>query len=154
MVSSVASLSGRLLAARLLMLAASPMAQEVPVAELEPTLRETWLRIDRAMLAGPMAETPRRVGLEGTSEPVHRTEVALVGSAVTLELGRMTADGKFVRPRLTIGRPSPELRYWMGSIGIAAERCLLPTFRGRLKRNPEDGKVGAAVLVSARCTFY
>jgi hypothetical protein len=31
---------------------------------------------------------------------------------------------------------------------------MLPTFRGRLKRDPETQKLGAAVLVSARCTFY
>jgi hypothetical protein len=27
-------------------------------------------------------------------------------------------------------------------------------FRGRLKRDPETGKLGAAVLMSARCSFY
>jgi hypothetical protein len=71
-----------------------------------------------------------------------------------LEMGRMTPDGKFVRPRLLIGHQSHDLKAWMGSMGIQADRCMLPMFRGRLKRNAEDGGVGAALLVSARCSFY
>jgi len=154
MASRFASLPKGFLAACLLGLPACAIGQEGGDAVLDPTLRSAWLRIDRAMLAGPMAETPKSVALDRVTVEVQRTEVPLVGSAVVLELGRMTADGKFVRPRVTVGRQSPELRYWMGSIGIPAERCLFPNFRGRLKRNEEDGKIGAAVLVSARCSFY
>lgn len=80
-------------------------------------------------------------------------EPAAVEPVALRLVGRLTADGRFVRPRLTIGRQSHELRNWMGSIGIPAERCMLPLFRGRLKRQ-ESGDVGAAVWISARCTFY
>jgi len=31
---------------------------------------------------------------------------------------------------------------------------MLPMFRGRLNRVPETGRIGASVLMSARCTFY
>jgi len=68
--------------------------------------------------------------------------------------GRIVPDGRFIRPRLTIGNQSPVLRAWMGELGLPAERCLFPAFRGRLKRDRDSGNVGASILVSARCTFY
>jgi hypothetical protein len=114
------------------------------------------LRIDRGMLAGPLAASPRSAmnydgPSSGAGEP---REVNLIGSGVVLEMARIGPDGQFVRPRVLIGRQSPELRSWMRAVGLPPERCMLPTFRGRLKRDPETGKHGAAVLVSARCTFY
>ena len=115
------------------------------------------LRIDRSMLAGPLASSPRlamRIGGNSEYAQLETREVNLVGSGVVLEMPRVGSDGTFQRPRLLIGRQSPELRTWMREAGLQPERCMLPMFRGRLKREPESGKVSAAVLVSARCTFY
>ena len=82
-------------------------------------------------------------------------EIGVFGSsAVVLELGRIGPDGRFVRPRIMVGRNSPELRYWLHEAGIRAERCMLPMVRTRAKRDPESGKLGATVMLSARCTFY
>jgi xanthine/CO dehydrogenase XdhC/CoxF family maturation factor len=116
------------------------------------------LRIDRSMLAGPMANSPRsamRIDSGGFYEGVQETrEMNLIGKGVLLEVPRVTADGQYQRPRLLIGRQSPELRSWMTSMGLPPERCMLPMLRGRMKRAAETGKYGAAVLISARCTFY
>jgi hypothetical protein len=116
------------------------------------------LRIDRNMLAGPLAHSPRsamRIDSGGFYEGVPETrEVNLIGKGVLLEVPRIAPDGRYERPRLLIGRQSPELRSWMMSMGLPPERCMLPMLRSRLKRVPETGKYGAAVLVSARCTFY
>lgn len=119
---------------------------------------QSGLRIERSMLAGPLASTTRSVRMDGTgmqTGPEVR-EVALLGSrsGLMMEMARVTPDGRFVRPRLLIGRHSDELRNWMHAAGISADRCMLPLVRGRLKRAPETGKVGAAFLVSARCSFY
>lgn len=114
------------------------------------------IRLDRSVLAGPLAPRPLPAvrGVEPSTAAQEPREYSLIGSGVLLEMGRVGPDGKFVRPRLLIGRQSPELSAWMQSIGVAPERCMLPLFRGRLNRVPETGKIGAAVLVSARCTFY
>jgi hypothetical protein len=90
------------------------------------------------------------------SQPEGATrEIGVFGSsAVVLELGRIGPDGRFVRPRIMVGRNSPELRYWLHEAGIRAERCMLPMVRTRAKRDPESGKLGATVMLSARCTFY
>jgi hypothetical protein len=113
------------------------------------------LRIDRSMLAGPLASSPRSaMSYGGSSNQNEPREVNLVGNGVVLEMARVGPDGQFVRPRVLIGRQSPELRTWMRSAGLEPERCMLPMFRGRLKRDPETGKLGAAVLMSARCSFY
>lgn len=115
------------------------------------------LRIDRSMLAGSLAPSPRSAmrlegnGDSGMQEP---REVNLVGRGVVLEMPRVGPDGKFQRPRLLIGRQSPELSAWMKEAGLPPERCMLPMFRGRLNRAPETGRTGIALLVSARCTFY
>jgi hypothetical protein len=119
---------------------------------------QSGLRIDRNMLAGPLASTTRSVRMDGTgmqTGPEVR-EINLLGSrsGLMMEMARVTPDGQFVRPRLLIGRHSDELRNWMHSVGISADRCMLPLVRGRLKRAPETGKTGAAFLVSARCSFY
>ena len=82
-------------------------------------------------------------------------EIGVFGSsAVVLELGRIGPDGRFVRPRILVGRNSPELKLWLHEAGIRAERCMLPMVRTRAKRDPESGKLGATVMLSARCTFY
>ena len=82
-------------------------------------------------------------------------ELGVFGSsAVVLELGRIGLDGRFVRPRIVVGRNSPELRHWLHEAGIHAERCMLPMLRTRAKRDPESGKLGATVMLSARCTVY
>ena len=114
------------------------------------------IRLERSMLAGPLASSPRSVlrGVESTNAVQEPREYNLIGSGVVLEMGRDGPDGKFVRPRLLIGRQSPELNIWMKSMGVTPERCMLPMFRGRLNRVPETGRIGAAVLISARCTFY
>lgn len=114
------------------------------------------IRLDRRMLAAPLAPSPRPAspGFESSNTGPEPREYNLIGSGVVLEMARTGPDGKFVRPRLLIGRQSPELNAWMKSMGVTPERCMLPMFRGRLNRAPETGKIGAAVLVSARCTFY
>jgi len=116
------------------------------------------LRMDRSMLAGPLAESPRSaMRLSGNGEyygGLEAREMNLIGKGVILEMPRVGPDGSFQRPRVVIGRQSPELYAWMREVGLPPERCMLPMFRGRLKREPETGKVGLAVLVSARCTFY
>jgi hypothetical protein len=114
------------------------------------------IRLDRSMLAGPLAPSPRSAlrGIEPSNIVREPREYKLIGAGVLLEMGRVGPDGEFVRPRLLIGRQSPELNVWMKSMGVTPERCMLPMFRGRLNRVPETGKVGAAVLISARCTFY
>ena len=114
------------------------------------------IRLDRSMLAGPLAASPRSAirRIESTNTVQEPREYSLIGSGVVLEMGRVGPDGKFVRPRLLVGRQSPELNAWMKSMGVTPERCMLPMFRGRLNRVPETGKIGAAVLMSARCTFY
>jgi hypothetical protein len=115
------------------------------------------LRVDRSMLVAPLASSPVSAMPADAEPQVVQTvpsEISLVGSGVMLEMARSGPDGQFVRPRLLIGLQSAELRSWMNSIGLAAERCMLPQLRGRVKRDPETGKLGAAVLVSARCTFF
>lgn len=114
------------------------------------------IRIDRGMLVGPLASSPRSAmrGIEPSTIQQEPKELNLIGTGVVLEMPRLGPNGEFVRPRLLIGRQSPELNAWMKSMGIAPERCMLPMFRGRLNREPETGKIGAAVLMSARCTFY
>lgn len=116
------------------------------------------LRIDRSMLVGPLASSPRSaMTIGGTSEYYggqETREVNLIGKGVLLEMPRVAADGSFQRPRVLIGRQSPELHAWMKEAGLAPERCMLPMFRGRLKRDQDTGKVGMAVLMSARCTFF
>ncbi len=115
------------------------------------------LRIDRHMLAGPLAPSPRsamRLDAGSGSATQETREVNLVGRGVVLEMPHLAPDGTFQRPRLLIGRQSPELYAWMREAGLAPERCMLPMFRGRLNRNSESGRAGVAVLVSARCTFY
>ena len=116
------------------------------------------LKIDRRMLAGPLpgslSNLPRVVQQDGISMIDQPREISLVGSAVMVEVARLTPDGKYVKPRLVIGRQSHELKSFMSSIGIDAERCMLPMVRGRLKRNSDTGDVGATLHVSARCTFY
>jgi|GEM_PF-2398457 hypothetical protein len=114
------------------------------------------IRLDRSMLAGPLAPSPPSAlrGIESSSTVREPSEYSLIGSSVVLEMRRVGPDGKFVRPRLLIGRQSPELSGWMKSVGVTPERCMLPMFRGRLHRVPETGRITAAVLMSARCTFY
>jgi hypothetical protein len=114
------------------------------------------IRLDRSMLAGPLATSPRSAlrGVGSSSSVQEPREYNLIGSSVLLEMQRVGPDGKFVRPRLLIGRQSPELNNWMKSMGVTPERCMLPMFRGRLHRVPETGKITGAVLMSARCTFY
>lgn len=133
-----------------------------PVAQTTPAERAAYmsgLRIDRSMLAGPMAASPRSALTVGGPSDYYggqeTREVNLLGSrGVLVEMPRVQPNGTYERPRVLIGRRSPELHAWMKEMGLPPERCMLPMLRGRLKRDPETGKAGAAVLVSARCTFY
>ena len=83
---------------------------------------------------------PALRGIESSTTAQEPREYSLIGSGVLLETGRVGPDGKFVRPRLLIGRQSPELNAWMQSIGVTPERCMLPMFRGRLTRVLGDRK--------------
>ncbi len=129
-------------------------------AQFSATERAAYMagiRIDRSMLVGDLATSPRSamrsVDPQETTHEVR--EVNLIGRGVILEMPRGNPGSEgFQRPRLLIGRQSPELRSWMADVGLPPERCMLPVFRGRLKRAPETGKMGAAVLISGTCSFY
>lgn len=140
------------------LLAVPARAQSYGMNSTETAAYMSGLRLDRKMLAGPLADSPRSVRLDGsgmqTGAPAEVVSIFGGRSGVMMEMARLTPDGRFVRPRVLIGRHSDELRTWMNSIGISADRCMLPMLRGRLKRAPDTGKVGAAILVSARCSFY
>jgi hypothetical protein len=119
------------------------------------------LRIDRGMLAGPLASSPRSaMSLGGPSDHyVQEThEVALLGkrAGLLVEMPRMQPDGTYQRPRLLLGRQSPELDALLKEVGLPPDRCMLPMLRGRLKRQTEGetSRSGLAVLVTARCTFF
>ncbi|MGH6643908.1 MAG: hypothetical protein ACRED3_14550, partial [Bradyrhizobium sp.] len=112
------------------------IAQPIDATGIDYNLRATGLRIDKALLAGPLADAAPTVRLDQPATHVQqRGEISLIGSTVMLEMGRMTPDGKFVRPRLSIGQQSQELRSWMRSLGVQPERCMLPHIRGKLKRS-------------------
>jgi hypothetical protein len=127
-------------------------AQGLGGSSTEASLGAIGLRIDRSALrstSAPDVPVPER-----PVTPAAPTEISLVGSSVTVEVGRITPDGRFIRPRLLIGLQSDLLKRRMTEMGIPAERCMLPMVRGRLKRNADNGDVGASFMVSARCTFY
>lgn len=138
--------------------ASEARAQVYGINSTDMIAYQSGLRIDRSMLAGPLASSMRSVRMDGSgmqTGPEVR-EINLLGSrsGLMMEMARVTPDGQFVRPRLLIGRHSDELRNWMHAAGVSADRCMLPLVRSRLKRAPETGKVGVAFLVSARCSFY
>jgi hypothetical protein len=116
------------------------------------------LRFDRSMLAGSLATSPRSAmsASDPQESPARQLrQVNLIGQGVVLEMPRGDPGTEgFQRPRLLIGLQSQALRTWMSEMGLPPERCMLPMFRGRLKRSPETGKMGAAVLVSGSCTFF
>lgn len=129
-----------------------------PPSATEQAAYMAGLRIDRSMLVGPLASSPASAMPGASRETIGADrdirEISLIGRGVLLEMARTGPDGQFVRPRVLIGRQSPELRLWMREMGLPPDRCMLPMFRGRLKRDADTGKLGAALLVSARCTFY
>jgi hypothetical protein len=113
------------------------------------------LRVDRSMLAAPRAESPGVVLPEALPAAAETYQMNLIGgSTVLLETARITSDGRYVRPRLTVGSESAELKSWMKSAGIQAERCMLPVVRARMRRDEATGDIGTAFWVSARCKFY
>jgi hypothetical protein len=113
------------------------------------------LRVTRSMLAAPRAESPGVVLPEALPATAETYQMNLIGgSTVLLETARITSDGRYVRPRLTIGSESAELKSWMKSAGIQAERCMLPVVRARMRRDEATGDIGTAFWVSARCKFY
>jgi len=136
--------------------AAEAGAQQGTTAPLDPSAQVSGLRVDRQMYAAPPASTGLRAMLPDTTPEVAETyQMSLIGStSVVLETARLTSDGRYVRPRLTIGSESHGLRLWMNSIGVPTERCMLPTFRARVKRDEGTGDVGSTFWVSARCKFY
>lgn len=109
------------------------------------------MRVDRSAFAARPAELP---STPQPLTPVVPTKISLVGSSVVVELGRMATEGRFIRPRLLVGLQLTGLESGMREIGTPAERCILPLVRGRLRRNADNGDVGAALHPSARCTFY
>lgn len=138
-----------------LLAASTACAQPLDAATANFSDHGAGLRVDRSMLAAPRAESPRVV-LPGTLPAAAETyQMSLIGgSSVVLETARFTSDGRYVRPRLTIGSESPELKSWMKSAGIQAERCMLPMVRARMRRDEATGDVGTAFWVTARCRFY
>jgi hypothetical protein len=135
----------------LLALAPCANGQGVGGSFTETSLGVIGLRVDRSTFTAGPAELP---STPQPLAPVVPTEISLVGSSVVVELGRMAPDGRFIRPRLLVGLQSTGLKYWMREIGIPAERCMLPLARGRLRRSADNGDVGAALHLSARCMFY
>lgn len=119
----------------------------------EGALLSIGLRGDRSVLINKAQDTTSAIHLPGP-EPISPTQISLVGSSVVVEVGRMMPDGRFVRPRLNIGIQSQRLKNWMAGVGLPAENCMAPAFRGRLKRNAQNDEVGATFMVSARCSFY
>ena len=159
------SLLSQLVAASFATVACSGAAQERPATEwashhplpgLQHVLRTpmTEQQTSRTFIGREAAAAA--LAARALSHPEGATrEIGVFGSsAVVLELGRIGPDGRFVRPRIMVGRSSPELRYWLHAAGLRAERCMLPMVRTRAKRDHESGKLGATVMLSARCTFY
>lgn len=136
--------------------AAEAGAQQGASAPLDPSAQVSGLRVDRQMFAAPpVSSGPRAVLPESSHEVAETYQMNLIGStSVTLETARFTSDGRYLRPRLTIGSESPELRSWMNSMGVPTERCQLPTFRARVKRDEGTGDIGSTFWMSARCKFY
>lgn len=135
----------------LLALAPCANGQVVGGSFTEASLGTIGLRVDRSAFTAAPAELP---STPQPPTPVVPTEISLVGSSVVIELGRMAPDGHFIRPRLLVGLQSTGLKYWMREVGIPAERGMLPLVRARLRRNADNGDFGAALHLSARCTFY
>jgi hypothetical protein len=150
-------LAGTIGLAALLMAAEAHSQQAAaPPSALNPSAQVSGLRVDREVFAPPPASSTTRAMLPDSSPDVAETyQMTLLGStSVTLETARFTSDGRYVRPRLSIGNESPQLRSWMNSIGVPAERCQLPTFRARVRRDEGTGDIGSTVWMSARCKFY
>lgn len=134
--------------------AAAAYAQPVAPSR-DPSAQVSGLQIDRRLLDVGPASGPRAVLPESSPEIAETYQVNLMGSTtVVLETARFTSDGRYVRPRLTIGNESPQLRSWMTSIGVPAERCQLPMFRARVRRDEGTGDIGSTFWMSARCKFY
>jgi hypothetical protein len=122
---------------------------------LQPSAETSGLKVDRRALADPSGDTGMTVRLDGTPAPPETREMNLVGStAVLLELGRMTPEGRWVGPKLHVGSSSPQLKSMLKSVGVEAERCMLPLVRGRVNRDPNTGDYGTTLWVTARCRFY
>ena len=134
--------------------ASAACAQPLDATSANFVNHSAGLRIDRSMLAGPLAESPRVVLPGSLPAAAESYQMNLIGSTVLLETARYTPDGRYVRPRLTIGSESPELKSWMKSAGFQAERCMLPMVRARVRRDEATGDIGTAFWVSARCKFY
>lgn len=135
----------------LLALAPCAQGQGVGGSLTGASLGAIGLRVDRSAFTAAPVELP---STPQPLTPVRPREISLVGSSVVVELGRLTPEGRFIRPRLLVGLQSTGLKYWMREVGIPAERCMLPLVRGRLRRNADNGDIGAALHLSARCTFY
>ena len=135
--------------------------QEVTRAERSPTStlpRSTLfplrsLPLDRQQIENLARDyrMPEQPGALVSSAPVTRP---LIGGAVHLEMPRLAPNGQFVRPKIFIGLESSQMKSWMRSQGIAAERCMFPMLRARTRLNHENGEFSAALTMHARCTFY
>jgi hypothetical protein len=138
-----------------LLVTSGACAQTLDASPAHFSNQAAGLRVDRNMLAAPLADSPRVVLPENLPSATESYQMNLIGGGtVLLETARITSDGRYVRPRLTIGSESPELKSWMKSAGFQAERCMLPMVRARVKRDDATGDVGSAFWVSARCKFY
>jgi hypothetical protein len=78
----------------------------------------------------------------------------LIGSAIHLEMPRLTPNGQFTRPKIVVGLESYEMKNWLRSGGIDAERCMLPMLRVRGRLNHETREISAGLMLYARCTFF
>lgn len=138
-----------------LLAAGAACGQAGAVRTLDPSAQVSGLHIDRRLFTSAPASGLRAVLPESTPEVAETYQMNLLGSTmVVLETARFTSDGRYVRPRLTIGSESPELKSWMKSIGMPAERCQLPMFRARVTRDEGTGDIGSTFWMSARCKFY
>jgi hypothetical protein len=132
--------------AQLLLLSTAPLfASRSALRSL--TLDETQIR----SFARDSTAALQPSGAFVPSAPVTRP---LIGSAVHLEMPRMAPDGKFIRPKIIIGLASSELKSWLRTHGIAAEKCMLPMLRARARLDQQTNEFSAGLTVYARCTFY
>ena len=111
------------------------------------------LSLDRAQISD-LARDSRAAENPAASVPTVPVMRSLIGNAIHIEMPRIEPNGRFVRPKIVFGLASPEMKSWLRSQGIGAEKCMFPMLRARARLNQESREVSAGVTLYARCTFY
>lgn len=115
-----------------------------------PVILTTPDRLATPGLARPPTPALPELGAGAAAIPDRALDV--LGSYVQLEMPRDLGDGSYSRPKLRFGMQSEALKSWATSVGLRADRCTLPTVRGRSRVSSEE--VNGTVILLARCTFY